>query len=66
MRAVILVGIQLWPVAHCQEQGCRFALSSSRSTRRLAQEHVRATGHEVLCVAEKRTLYGPQPTLTST
>lgn len=56
-RAGVLQEASFHPWAKCQEEGCPREWPMSRSTRELAKTHTKMTGHVVLVVVEKRTLY---------
>jgi len=55
-----LMETEFRPSATCVTFHCPWGEGPSVSAREHAKNHVRATGHEVLIVVEKRSLWGPR------
>ena len=56
-KAGVLQEASFYPWAECQEEGCPREWPVGSATRELAKAHTKMTGHIVLVVVEKRTLY---------
>jgi hypothetical protein len=58
VKAQVQAEVTYHPYADCTEGGCPWARNPGQFTREQAKQHVKVTGHEVVVVVEKRTLYG--------
>ena len=59
MKGVRRVRVKFKPEATCNDGLCSFS-ETGRRARRLAQAHVRTSGHTVRVVIEDSTVYAPE------